>query len=280
MNKSDTFKILFFGDVVGRPGRFALRDFLAKKIQSGEISKENTFVIVNVENASHGFGLTEKNYNDISDYGADCMTSGNHIWDKKDIFEYIERAPKLVRPLNYPKTAPGKGSRIFEMPNGTKVGVINILGRVFMGNGTDSYWTMIEDEVKRIKEVTPVVLIDFHAEATAEKICFAKYCSTLGVSAFFGTHTHIQTADERIMNNMGYITDVGFCGSFESVIGMDYNTSYNRFTTVAQERYDVAGGDLIQINAAELEIDKTNGHTVDIKRISIIQDKKDKGNEN
>lgn len=273
MTNSDTIKILFFGDLVGRPGRFGLRDYMIKN------GKQERFIIANVENASHGFGLTEKNYNDICEYGVDCMTSGNHIWDKKEIFNYIENADRLIRPFNYPLNAPGKGSRIFETDNGVKIGVINILGRVFM-SPVESYWTIIEDEIKRIKEITPIVIIDFHAEATAEKICFAKYCSKIGVSAFLGTHTHIQTADEQIMNNMAYITDIGFCGSYDSVIGMDYNTSFNRFTTVVPERYDVANGDVIQINAVEFEIDKFSGHTVAIKRVFLVEDKKDKDNEN
>ena len=276
MENSNTIKILFFGDLVGRPGRFALRDFLSGKFDT-DCSQD--FTIVNVENASHGFGLTEKNYNDISQYGADCMTSGNHIWDKKEIFNYIEHAGKLIRPLNYPKNAPGCGSRIFETSNGVKIGVINILGRVFM-SPVESYWSIIDEEVKRIKEITPIIIIDFHAEATAEKMCFARYCSDLGVSAFIGTHTHVQTADEQIINNMGYITDAGFCGTQESIIGMDYKTSLNRFITVVPERYDVANGDVVQINAVKLEIDKTSGHTVAIERVFMLQNKKEKDNEN
>jgi len=270
-NLSKIIKIIFFGDLVGKPGRLAVRDFL-------ENNKKNyDFVIANVENASHGFGLTEKNYNDLSEYGINCMTSGNHIWDKKEIFNYIENADKLVRPFNYPLNTPGFGSRIFDI--GVKIAVINILGRVFM-SPVDSQWSSVVDEIKRLKEITPIVIIDFHAEATAEKICLAKYCSKLGVSAFFGTHTHVQTADEQIMNNMGYITDAGFCGVYDSVIGMDYQTSLNRFTTVIPERYDVAEGDITQINAVEVDINYENGFATDIKRIFLLEDKGNKGNEN
>ena len=275
---NDTLKILFFGDLVGKPGRLAVRKYLQKKY-SNVSSDYLTFVIANVENASHGFGLTEKNYNELSEYGIDCMTSGNHIFDKKEIFNYIENAEKLVRPLNYPVGTAGVGSRVFELKDGVKVAVINLLGRVFM-SPIDSQWSVIKNEVNRLKEITQIIIIDFHAEATAEKICFAKYCSELGVSAFIGTHTHVQTADEQVINNMGYITDAGFCGAQDSVIGMEYKTSLNRFTTAIPERYDVADGDVVQINAVEIEIDSKNGHTVAIKRIFILDNNKEKENEN
>ena len=261
---NETIKILFFGDLVGKPGRFAIRDFLAKE--------KYDFVIANVENASHGFGLTQKNYNDLSEYGLDCMTSGNHIWDKKEIFNYIDGAEKLIRPYNYPQGTSGVGSKIFEV-NGTKIAVINVLGRVFM-SPVESPWTYAIEEIKRLKNITPIIIVDFHAEATAEKICFAKFCSEFGVSAFFGTHTHVQTADEQIIGNMAYITDAGFCGTQDSVIGMEYQTSINRFTTVIPERYEVADGNVVQINAVEVEINKNSGHAVAIKRIFMLTDKK------
>lgn len=259
MGDGKTIKILFFGDIVGKPGRYALRDFLA------ENRDKYDFVIANVENASHGFGLTEKNYNDISSYGVDCMTSGNHIWDKREIFNYINNADKLLRPINYPKGSHGVGSRIFEK-EGFKIGVISVLGRVFMSL-VDSQWDLVKEEILKIKEITPIIVIDFHAEATAEKICFGRYCSELGASAFFGTHTHVQTADESIVNNMGYITDAGFCGASDSVIGMEYKTSLNRFLTSIPERYDVADSKTSQINAVEVEIEKESGYAVAIKRI-------------
>ena len=266
-------KILFFGDMVGKPGRYVLRDYLA------EHKEKYDFVIANVENASHGFGLTEKNYNEISEYGVDCMTSGNHIWDKKEILNYIDKADKLVRPFNYPLNTPGFGSRIFELANGVKIAVINLLGRVFM-SPVDSQWDKAVDEIKRLKEITPIVIVDLHAEATAEKICFGRFCSELGVSAFFGTHTHVQTADERIINGMGYITDAGFCGIYDSIIGMDYKTSLNRFITCIPERYDVADGNVVQLNAVEVEINPISGHTVAIKRVFLLSDKeKDADNE-
>ncbi len=273
-NKS-TIKILFFGDMVGKPGRLAVRDFLAQ-------NKDNyDFIIANGENASHGFGLTLKNYNNLLDFGINCITSGNHIWDKKDIWEYIDTAENLVRPLNYPNGTRGQGWRIFEIANGVKIGVINFLGRVFM-SPVDSQWELAKEAIAEIKKETPIVIIDFHAEATAEKICFAKYCSELGASAFFGTHTHVQTADEKILNDkMAYITDAGFCGASEGVIGMEYKSSLNRFLTCMPERYDVADSKEVQINAAEVEINAATGYAVAIKRISCnskLEENKDHEN--
>ena len=276
----NTVKILFFGDMVGRPGRSAVRDFMANpkafnyKTESVENPPVDThFIIANVENASHGFGLTEKNYNELSEYGIDAMTSGNHIWDKKEIFNYINNVEKLLRPINYPNCKFGIGGKIFEK-NGVKIGVISVLGRVFM-NLVDSQWEVVQEEIKRMKEITPIVVVDFHAEATAEKICFGRFCAELGVSAFFGTHTHVQTADEIILNNMGYISDAGFCGTVDGVIGMEYQTSLNRFLTSIPERYEVADGNIVQINAVEVEIDTDTGYAVAIKRIFCSRNNKE-----
>ena len=267
-NNSDTLKILFFGDLVGRPGREAVRDFLknpSEFLPEIDTDINNCFVIANVENASHGFGLTEKNYNELSSYGIHCMTSGNHIWDKKEIKNYIETADKLIRPINYPENCMGQGSHIYDF-NGHKIAVINILGRVFM-NIVDSQWEIAKREIERIREITPIIVIDFHAEATAEKICFAKFCSELGCSAFFGTHTHVQTADATILNNKtGYITDAGFCGCIDGVIGMDYQTSLNRFLTSLPEHYEVAMSGPKQINAVIVDIDPNSGSAVAVKR--------------
>ncbi len=276
----NTVKILFFGDMVGRPGRSAVRDFMVNpkafnyKTEPVENPPVDThFIIANVENASHGFGLTEKNYNELSKYGIDAMTSGNHIWDKKEIFNYINNVEKLLRPINYPNCKFGIGGKIFEK-NGVKIGVISVLGRVFM-NLVDSQWEVVQEEIKRMKEITPIVVVDFHAEATAEKICFGRFCAELGVSAFFGTHTHVQTADEIILNNMGYISDAGFCGTADGVIGMEYQTSLNRFLTSIPERYEVADGNIVQINAVEVEIDTDTGYAVAIKRIFCSRNNKE-----
>lgn len=261
MSDGKIIKVIFFGDIVGKPGRVAVRDFL----QNNDTFKNYDFIIANIENASHGFGLTEKNYKDFLEYGVNAMTCGNHIWDKRDIYNYIDSADKLLRPINYPQGTRGVGSRIFDMGE-FKIGVINVLGRVFM-NLVDSPWQMVKEEIERIKQITPIVVIDFHAEATAEKICFGKFCSELGASAFWGTHTHVQTADESIINGMGYITDAGFCGASDGVIGMDYQTSLARFLTAIPERYEVAKGERTQVNAIEVHIDSSAGKALSIKRI-------------
>lgn len=254
-------KIIFFGDIVGKLGRKAVGECLSE-LKAGEFPPD--FSIANVENASHGFGLTEKNYNELSDYGIDCLTSGNHIWDKKEIFTYISKAEKLIRPINYPKKTRGAGSKVFEIGE-HKIAVINALGRVFM-QPMDSPWEIVKKEVKKLKKITPIILIDFHAEATAEKVCFGKFCSEMGVSAVIGTHTHIQTADEKIINNMAYITDAGFCGVSDSVIGMEYKTSLQRLTTALPERYEIPKSKDIQINAVEILFDAESGKSLDIKR--------------
>lgn len=267
-NKNDDKKIIFLGDITGRQGRSAVRAYL------DSLTKEcTTFVIANIENASHGFGLTKKNYEELKNVGVDCMTSGNHIWDKKDIYEYIDEAENLIRPINYPAGTPGKGSSVFEI-DGEKYAVINALGRVFMPP-IDSPWQIVKDEIVRLKnEGVTTILIDFHAEATAEKVCFSKYLAQefnteekALIKGFFGTHTHIQTADEQIINGMAYITDAGFCGSPDGVIGMEYSTSLKRLFTSLPERYEVAQGNVSQINGVEVLIDKTKA--TQIKRINF-----------
>ena len=270
----DTKRILFLGDITGRHGRNAVKSYLDSLKNSFSDDTVPSFVIANIENASHGFGLTKKNYDDLISCGIDCMTSGNHIWDKKDIYEYINNANNLIRPINYPAGTPGKGSLVFEF-GGEKIAVINALGRVFMPP-VDSPWQVVTDKIIRLKnEGITSIFIDFHAEATAEKVCFSKYLSqefndesNALIKGFFGTHTHIQTADETILNGMAYITDAGFCGSTEGVIGMEFSTSLKRLTTSLPERYEVAQGNSVQINGVEVLIDKTKA--THIKRINIL----------
>ena len=265
-------KILFFGDITGRQGRNALKSFLSSS------EAKDAFIIANIENASHGFGLTKKNYIDLSESGVHCFTSGNHIWDKKDIYEYIEDATNLVRPINYPVGTPGKGSQLFDF-NGFKIGVINVLGRVFMPP-MDSPWQIVVEEIKRLQqEGVEHIFIDFHAEATAEKICFSKFLANefnteerALIKGFFGTHTHVQTADEQIYRGMAYITDAGFCGTADSVIGMEYSTSLKRLSTSLPERYEIAENDLTQLNGVEVLIDRTKA--THIKRINILVNNK------
>lgn len=263
-------KILFFGDITGRLGRNAVKSYLQ--------SSEADFIIANIENASHGFGLTKKNYLDLSEL-INCFTSGNHIWDKKDIYEYINEAENLVRPINYPAGTPGKGCAVFEI-EGHKIAVINALGRVFMPP-TDSPWQVVVEEIDRLKtEGVESIFIDFHAEATAEKICFAKYLANTYnteenalIKGFFGTHTHVQTADEQILNGMAYITDAGFCGASDSVIGMEFSTSLKRLSTSLPERYEIAQSSTAQINGVEVLIDRTRA--AQIKRINLYVDSND-----
>ena len=255
-------KILFFGDIVGKVGRNSVIAYLANLKNSTDTYP---FVIINGENASHGFGLTPKNYNELINSGIDCITSGNHIWDKKDIFSYIDDADRLIRPINYPQGTSGVGSRVFDY-NGVKIAVINALGRVFM-QPLDSPWDVVKEEVLKLKEKADYIIVDFHAEATAEKLCFGRFLSELGVSAMIGTHTHIQTADETIINGMAYITDAGFCGSTDSIIGMEYETSLKRLITAMPERYEVASSYPVQINAVEITM--CDGKATDIKRIQL-----------
>ena len=262
MNNNE-LKILFFGDLVGKVGRNAVIAYIAD-LKNND-TNPTPFVIINGENASHGFGLTPKNYEELTSAGVDCITSGNHIWDKKDIFTYIDEADKLIRPINYPEGTRGVGSRVFDF-NGQKIGVINALGRVFI-QPLDSPWEIVTKEVERLKKITPNIIVDFHAEATAEKLCFGRYLSELGVSAMVGTHTHVQTADEKIINGMAYISDVGFCGAVDSIIGMEYETSIKRLTTAMPERYEVATTYPAQINAVEISL--IDGNATEIKRIQI-----------
>ena len=270
MNNNETIKIFFLGDITGRQGRTAVKSFLAKN--------KADFVIANIENASHGFGLTKKNYEDLAQNGINCFTSGNHIWDKKDIHEYIDTANNLVRPINYPQGTKGVGVQIFEIKE-QKIAVINALGRVFMPP-IDSPWQIVTEQIKDlINAGIDSIFIDFHAEATAEKICFSKFLANefnteerALIKGFFGTHTHVQTADEQIYRGMAYITDAGFCGTADSVIGMEYSTSLKRLSTSLPERYEIAENDLTQLNGVEVLIDRTKA--THIKRINILVDNK------
>ena len=273
--QDNKIKLIFLGDITGRQGRNAVKSYIAS------LEEKPDFVIANIENASHGFGLTKKNYNDLSQSGIDCFTSGNHIWDKKDIYEYINDSKNIVRPINYPKGTPGVGTQVFEIKN-QKLAVINVLGRVFMPP-IDSPWQVVVEEFQRLQtENIEHIIIDFHAEATAEKICFSKYLANVFnteenslIKGFFGTHTHVQTADEKLYKGMAYITDVGFCGSVESLIGMDFETSLRRLSTSLPERYEISESPIAQINGVEVLIDRTR--TTQIKRINVNIDNNERG---
>lgn len=303
---SKTIKVLFLGDLVGRPGRNSVEKFLNEKISevpvcdskkdrvTGDVLRKDTFdfIIANVENASHGFGLTKKNHDELISYGIDCMTSGNHIWDKKDIYTYIDESNVLIRPFNYHKTARGVGYRVFN----NKIIVLNLLGKTFMQPVVCPFQALY-DAMSFFKNNFDlnkmIVIVDFHAEATAEKICFAHFAKSLGASAVFGTHTHVQTADEKIIfedyktndefecfnkeefetfapkNTMAYITDAGFCGSYSGVIGMEYESSLKRLVTSIPERFDVSISDVCQINAVCAEFSNEDGVALNIDRINF-----------
>lgn len=260
----ENINILFLGDLVGRPGRQGVARFLEHS------ENKYDFVIANVENASHGFGLTEKNYLELERLGIDAMTSGNHIWDKKEIFNYINNADRLLRPLNYPEGTPGVGSKIFKISENISIGVINIQGTVFMSPITPP-WELLKEEIQKIQYQTPVILIDFHAEATAEKVSCGYIADKLSVSAIIGTHTHIQTADGKILENgSAYITDAGFCGVYKSVIGMDIDNSVKRLVTSLPVKFEVSPHDEVQINGIELNINVKTGCALNIKRINEV----------
>ena len=269
MNESNTqINVLFLGDIVGRPGRNIVKYYLGDLMSSEKNPYD--FIIANVENASHGFGLTEKNHKELSEMGINCFTSGNHIWDKKDVYSYINNSDRLIRPWNYPKGTYGVGYRIFEVKN-TKIAVLNFLGRTFM-NPVDSPWEIIQNEIEKIKQEAPIVIVDFHAEATAEKICFGKFCCDHRISAVLGTHTHVQTADEKIINNYtAYISDAGFCGAHNSVIGMAYESSLKRLITSIPERFDIDENPILELNAVEMSFDAVSGQAQSIKRIQFIK---------
>ena len=198
--------------------------------------------------------------------GVDCITMGNHTWGKKDIFKFID-SPKIIRPANYPEGVVGKGYNIYTC-KGKKIAVMNLMGRVDINILTENPFIMAKDMVEEIKEQVDIIIIDFHAEATAEKIAMARYLDGK-ITAIFGTHTHVQTADEQILpNGTGYITDIGMTGPKNSVIGMDAQASIKRFETTLPEKYKLAEGECI-LNAVIFNIDDTTSKVTDIKRIYI-----------
>lgn len=254
-------KILAVGDIVGENGVEKLKKELPKIIEQEKID----FVIVNAENASGGMGITVQTFNDIIKQKIDVITMGNHTWGKKDIFSFIDN-PKLIRPANYSKGVPGKGYGIYEC-KGKKIAVINLIGRTDMNVQSQNPFTIADEIVEKIKNESDIIIIDFHAEATAEKIAMAYYLDGR-ITALYGTHTHVQTADEQILENgTGYITDIGMTGPKKSVIGMDVNASIKRFLTSLPERYKLAEGQCI-FNGCILDINDEDCRLINIKRIN------------
>ena len=253
-------KVLIIGDVMGKPGRDAMKEFLDKK------KNDYDFVIVNGENAAAGFGITPKIADEFFELGVDVITSGNHIWDKKEVYPYLDENRNILRPLNYPKGVPGFGYTIKENGKGDKIAVINIQGRVFMPE-VDSPFQRIEEAIEEIKKETKNIIVDFHAEATSEKLAMGWYLDGR-VSAVYGTHTHVQTADERILEKgTGFINDVGMTGSHDSIIGMTIETVLPKFLTSLPSRFEVATGN-VKVNGIELHIDK-EGSCKEINRINV-----------
>jgi len=258
--------ILFIGDIVGRPGRDLVQRGLRGLVEHHSID----FTIANAENSAAGFGITRDIGDSILEWGVDVMTSGNHIWDKKEAFSYIGAEPRLLRPANYPAGAPGNGSYLARTRDGVSVGVVNIMGRVFMLQIDDPFAIVLR-EIDALRQRTRIVFVDFHAEATSEKIAMGWHLDGK-VTAVVGTHTHVQTADERILpNGTAYLTDVGMTGPHDSIIGVEVEPSLNRFRTALPSRFDVATGNP-RLNAVVIDADETTGRATDIERLSYSLD--------
>ncbi|AJE03806.1 TIGR00282 family metallophosphoesterase [Geobacter pickeringii] len=256
-------KLLFVGDIVGAPGREALSRELHRLVDRHCVD----LVIANGENAAGGFGLTEDTARELYSLGVDVLTSGNHIWDKKEALPYIKREEWLVRPANYPSGTAGKGSVVARTAGGIKVGILNLEGRVFMNNLECPFRTA-DREIELLKEQTDVIFVDFHAEATSEKVALGWYLDGR-VSAVVGTHTHVQTADERILaGGTAYLSDAGMTGSFDSVIGIKKELAIEKFVTLMPTRFEVARKDL-RLNGVVIEIDEASGKSLGIERISL-----------
>ena len=255
-------RILAVGDIVGESGVRKLKEILPK------IKKEENidFVITNGENSAGGMGITERNFNDILDAGTNVITMGNHTWGKKDLFKFIDN-PQLLRPANYPKGVVGKGLGIYEC-KGKKIAVINLIGRVDVNILSENPFIIAKEMVEEIKDKVDIIVIDFHAEATAEKIAMGRYLDGK-ITVLYGTHTHVQTADEQIFpEGTAYITDIGMTGPKDSVIGMEIHASIKRFETTLPEKYKLAEGECI-FNGVIFEIDDKTNKTTEIKRIFI-----------
>ncbi|ABP67718.1 metallophosphoesterase [Caldicellulosiruptor saccharolyticus DSM 8903] len=254
-------RFLAIGDVVGRPGRNVLKNSLSKVKENYRID----VVIANCENAAGGNGLTKKVADELFDIGIDIMTMGNHVWSNKEIFSFIDSEQRIIRPANYPEgTTPGRGYNIFEK-NNIKFAVINLCGRVFMDNFDCPFRK--SDEILKKLDIN-IIIVDFHAEATSEKIALGFYLDGR-VSCVYGTHTHVQTADEKILpNGTAYITDIGMTGPCDSVLGVDKEIVIQKFVTMLPVKFEVAKGKA-QFNGIVFEIDDSTGKAISIDRISF-----------
>ncbi|EEQ79828.1 TIGR00282 family metallophosphoesterase [Staphylococcus warneri] len=258
-------RILFIGDIVGKIGRNAISTYLPKLKQE----YRPTVSIVNAENAAHGKGLTEKIYKQLLREGVDFMTMGNHTYGQREIYEFIDEAKRMVRPANFPSEAPGVGMRIIQI-NDIKLAIINLQGRAFMQDIDDPF-KKADELVKEAQNVTPYIFVDFHAETTSEKNAMGWYLDGR-VSAVVGTHTHIQTSDNRILpSGTGYITDVGMTGFYDGILGINRDEVIERFITSLPQRHVVPDNGRSVLSGVIIDIDK-NGKTTNIERILINDD--------
>lgn len=265
----DCVKLLFIGDIVGQPGRRAVKELLPKLRELHHLD----FVIANGENSAGGSGITRKTADEIFSAGVDVITSGDHLWDQKEVMELLANEKRFLRPLNYPPGTTGQGSSVFEIrkPKSENrkpvtIAVLNAQGRTFMPPLENPFLAAL-DEVKKLREQTKIIFVDFHAEATSEKIAFARMLDGQ-VSAVIGTHTHVQTADEQIFpGGTAYLSDAGFTGPHESVLGREIAPVIQRFLTSMPQRFEVAKERVI-LHGALMEVDEASGKALAIQRIS------------
>ena len=262
-------KILFVADIIGRPGRRAAAEWIPRLREKYEVG----LCIANGENVAGGLGITENIGKKLHRYGIDVITSGNHIWDKRDEMGYIERATHLLRPANYPPGVIGIGSGVFPAKDGTLVGVLNLQGRTFLKE-IDCPFRVAKEQIAALG--TRIIVVDFHAEATSEKVAMGWYLDGL-VSAVIGTHTHVQTCDERVLpGGTAYITDAGMTGPHDSVIGMEKERAIRHFLTKLPVRFDPAKGD-VKLCGVLLDVDEETGKARRIERVKVDFEEKVNG---
>lgn len=262
----NVMRILFIGDIVGKPGRVILRRALRPLVERHRVD----LVIANVENAAGGFGITREIGESIRELGVDVMTSGNHVWDRKEALDYIGTEPRLLRPANYPAGTPGLGRCTAATATGDPVAIINVMGRIFM-QPLDNPFDVVLQELDAIRAEARVVIVDFHAEATSEKIAMGWHLDGK-VTAVIGTHTHVQTADARVLpNGTACITDVGMTGPHRSVIGVDTRAALSRFVTGLPTRFETATEDT-QLHAVVVTADPQSGLATEITPLSVSLD--------
>jgi calcineurin-like phosphoesterase len=285
--KSQVFRILFIGDVIGRPGRVAVGNILP------ELRKQYRpqLVIANGENLAGGLGLTQETANELFSYGVDILTTGNHVWDRKEILNYIDLDERILRPANYPQGVPGRGYTVLELDDtgcwilegdegaeerggegaslkSLRVAIFNLSGRIFM-DPLDDPFTAARNIVSELREKANIIVLDFHAEATSEKMAMGRYLDGQ-VSAVIGTHTHVQTADETILpDHTAYITDVGMTGPIDSILGIEKDLIMRKFLTQMPVRFEVAKGD-VMVSGVVVDVDPATGGAISIERLQRI----------